>query len=344
MLLGIGGQPLAWGRVYDAEIMTPIVSAALRFCELFMRKLGLAFRALIFALLLLPSAARASACCVSASVAGNGRLVPWENAAAGLTTSLSLGTGRFDVLGKFRPFGTDVREDELRVEAWAIARLTEHLELNARVPWVTGFRSAGDGLNTVGTGIGDVSAGVRWDVLPLAEREWFPGIALVAQVVGPTGRRPELATDVLGASATGRGAFQVSLGAIAEILELPWFIRLDAAGVVSAPFVRADTLQLQTFGPGFQVGLAGGRELFGDRLTLALALRLEHELPFWLDGVSVAQSSSTGLSSALSASFKLTPHWILTSALSTDALGRLGLSHNRPDRVAFNLGVRHGFF
>jgi hypothetical protein len=281
---------------------------------------------------------------VSASVAGNGRLVPWENAAAGISTSFLAGTGRFDVYGKFRPLSADVREDELRVEAWAIVRLSERFELSARVPWVTGFRSAGDGLSTIGTGVGDVSAAIRWDALRIAEREWFPGIALVAQVVGPTGRRPEQATDVLGASATGRGAFQASLGVIAEILELPWFIRLDAAGVASAPFIRADTQQVQTFGPGLQVGLAAGRELFGDRLTLAAALRLEHEFPLWLQGVSVENSSSTGLSSTLSASFKLTPHWVLLSAVSTDALGRVGVSHNRPDRVAFNLGVRHGFF
>lgn len=303
-----------------------------------------ACRALLFALLLLPSAAEASACCVSASVAGNGRLVPWENAAAGLSTSFIRGTGRYDTVGHFHPFGPLVQEDELRVESWLIVRLSERFELSARVPWVTGFRAAGDGVSTVGTGVGDVSAMLRWDAVPLAEREWFPGIALVAQVVGPTGRRPEQATDVLGASATGRGAFQASLGVIGEVLELPWFVRLDVAGVVSAPFLRADTQQVQTFGPGLQFGLAAGREFFGDRLTLAAALRLEHEFPFWLDGVSVKGSASTGLISSLSAAFKLSPHWILLSAVSTEALGRVGLSHNRPDRVAFNLGVRHGFF
>jgi hypothetical protein len=72
-------------------------------------------------------------------------------------------------------------------------------------------------------------------------------------------------------------------------------------------------------------------------------LRLEHELPLWLEGVQVERSSSTGLSSTLSASFKLAPRWVLVSAVSTDALGRVGVAHNRPDRVAFNLGVRHGF-
>ena len=42
---------------------------------------------------------------------------------------------------------------------------------------------------------------------------------------------------------------------------------------------------------------------------------------------------------------KPTPLALASSgAVSTDALGRLGLAQNREDRVAFNLGVRHGFF
>ncbi len=167
---------------------------------------------------------------------------------------------------------------------------------------------------------------------------------MVAQVVGPTGRRPEQATDALAASATGRGAFAVSLGLIAEILELPWFIRLDTVGVFNAPFVRSDTSQVQTFGPGLQAGLAAGREFFDDRLVLALALRLEHEVSLWLEGRAIEGSASTGVSTGASASLKITPHWVLTGAFSTDALGRAGFSHNRPDRVVFNLGVRHGFF
>ncbi|MDP2272670.1 MAG: hypothetical protein Q8N23_01515 [Archangium sp.] len=380
MVPGFSGKPLAWRGAYDAGILAVIAAALLRMSELFSNRIGLALAgasgglalagmslvaaaliksmpspapspsrrregwALLLPLLLVPDAAQAAACCVSASVAGNGRLVPWEKAAAGLSSSWSHGTGRFDVGGRFRPFATGTLEDELRVEAWAIVRLDERVELSARVPWVTGVRASTDGTNAIGTGIGDVSAALRWDAVPLAEHRWVPGLAVVAQVVGPTGRRPEQATDALGASATGRGTFAVSLGLIAEILELPWFIRLDTVGVFNAPFVRADTQQVQTFGPGLQAGLAAGREFFGDRLVLAVAFRLEHEFPLWLEGRAIAGSASTGLSTGASASFKLTPHWVLTSALSTDALGRVGLSHNRPDRVVFNLGVRHGFF
>lgn len=293
---------------------------------------------------LLSGHARAAACCMSASVVGNGRLVVWEDAAAGLATSWSHGAGRSDASGQFRSFDARLLEDELRVEGWAIVRLAERWQVSARVPWVTGVRASTDGTSSVGTGIGDVSAAARWDAVMLGEYEWVPGLAVLAQVLGPTGRRPEQATDALGATATGRGAWGVSLGVAAEVTKLPWFLRLDVAGVYTAPFTRADTGQLQAFGPGVQVGLSGGRELFSERLVVALALRFEHEFPLSLAGASVADSASTGLTASLSGSFKLTSHWMLTGGVSTDALGRLGLAHNRLDRFAFSLGVRRGFF
>ena len=302
------------------------------------------WRALLFAVVLMSGAAQAAACCMSASVVGTGRLVVWEDAAAGLATSWSHGTGRFDSAGHFRSFSAGLLEDEVRVDAWAIVRLSERWQVSARVPWVTGVRASPDGTNSVGTGIGDVSAAARWEAISLGEYEWVPGIAVLAQVLGPTGRRPEQATDALGASATGRGAWAASVGVVAEVTQLPWFVRLDLAGVYNAPFVRADTRQVQNFGPGVQVGLSGGRELFSERLVIALALRFEHEFPLWLDGQTVKDSGSSGLTSALSASFKLTSHWVLTGAVSTDVLGRIGVAQNRNDVVAFNLGVRRGFF
>ena len=297
------------------------------------------WRPLLLVVVLASGAAKAAACCMSASVVGSGRLVVWEDAAAGLTTSWSHGAGRFDTAGRFRGFSAGLVEDEWRVEAWAIVRLAERWQVSARVPWVTGVRASPDGTSAIGTGIGDVSAAARFDAIGLGEYEWVPGLAVLLQVVGPTGRRPEQATDALGASATGRGAFAVSLGGAAEVTQLPWFVRLDIAGVYTAPFVRADTRQVQHFGPGVQLGLSGGRELFSERLELALSLRLEHEFPLWLDGQTVAESESTGLTPSVSASFKLTSHWMLTGAVSADVLGQ-----NRQDRVAFNLGVRHGFF
>lgn len=302
------------------------------------------WRLLLVLSVLTPAAVRAAACCMSASVVGTGRLVAWEDAAAGLSTSWSHGTGRFDAAGRYRPFSAGLLEDELRIEGWAIVRLAERWEVSARVPWVTGVRASTDGTRALGTGLGDVSAAVRWEAISLGEYEWVPGLAVIAQVLGPTGRRPEQAIDPLGASATGRGAFAASLGVVAEVTQLPWFVRLDVAGVFTAPFIRSDTRQLQHFGPGVQLGLSGGRELLSERLVVAASLRWEYESPLWLDGKRALDTESLGLTSALSASFKLTSHWALTAAVSTDALGRLVAAQNRADRFAFNLGVRHGFF
>jgi hypothetical protein len=300
-------------------------------------------RFLLVLLILSPASALAAACCMSASVVGTGRLLNWEDAAAGLSTGWGHDLGRFDTGGRFRAFGPNLVEDEFRVEAWGIVRLHERWQLSARVPWVTGIRASG-GVSSVGTGIGDVSAAVRWEPISLGEYEWVPGVAVLAQVTTPTGRRPEQATDPLGASATGRGAWAASLGVTLETTKQPWFLRLDAAVVYTAPFVRADTQQLQAFGPGLQAAISGGRELFQDKLVLALVLRLEHEFPLAVDGAMTPDSESTGLTSMLAASFKLTPHWMLVGSVSTDALGRVGLAQNRAERLAFNLGVRHGFF
>ena len=137
---------------------------------------------------------------MAASVVGNGRLVSWEAAAAGLSTSWAHGTGRFDTAGRYRAFDVRLLEDEFRVEGWAIVRLHPRWQVSARVPWVTGVRASPDGTSSVGTGLGDVSAALRWDFVTLGEHESVPGLALIAQVIGPTGRRPELATDFLGAS------------------------------------------------------------------------------------------------------------------------------------------------
>jgi hypothetical protein len=300
-------------------------------------------RAVALLLVLAAPVAHAAACCLSASVVGVGRLSVWEDAAGGFSSSLSHGTGRWDAWNQYRPFAATVREDEVRLEAWAMVRLAEQWQVSARVPWVVGVRGAGDA-SSVGTGVGDVSAAVRWEAISLGAYEHVPGVALSLGLTAPTGRRPEQATAALGASATGRGAWNASLAVAAEYAVAPWFVRLDVGALLNAPFVRADTGATQTFGPGAQVALSGGRELFREKLVVALSLRFEHEFPMWLDGVHTARTDSSSLTSTLSAAWKVTPHWTVTGAFSTDALGHLGVAQNKEERLAFTLGVRHGFF
>lgn len=298
---------------------------------------------LVLFALLAPGGAWAAACCMSASVVGVGRLTIWEQAAGGLTTGYSHGTGRFDAASSFRPFTAGLLEDELRVEAWAMVRLHEQWQLSARFPWVVGVRAAGD-VSSVGTGPGDVSAAVRWEPIAIGAWEGLPGIAFSLGITGPTGRRPEQATDALGASSTGRGVWSASLAAAFEYAWLPWFVRADVGFVYNAPFERKDLGVWQTFGPGVQAALSGGRELLGDKLVLAASVRFEHEFPLTLYGKQVETSDINALSVALSAALKLTPHWTVTLALSTDAPGRLGVASNREERWGAVLGVRHGFF
>lgn len=299
---------------------------------------------LAVALALLAGDAAASACCMSASVSGVGRLAVWEQAAAGVMTAYGHGTGLSTASGAWRGLPPGVLEDDLRLDAWALVRLSDAWQVTARVPWVVGFRTAADGTSSVGTGVGDVMAGVRWDVIGLGEYAELPGIALMVSGTAPTGRRPEQALDALGASATGRGAWGVTAALAVERAVVPWFIRADGAFTWLFSFRRADTGAWQQLGPGLDVGVTGGRELVADKLVLALAFRLNHEWPMRVDGEALPDSSATSLSTALSTSWKVTPKWTLTGAVATDLLGRLGVARNRPERITFTVGVRHAFF
>ncbi|MEW5741656.1 MAG: hypothetical protein AB1938_22245 [Myxococcota bacterium] len=295
------------------------------------------------AVVLLADEARASACCMSASVTGIGRLAIWEQAATGVLTAYGHGTGLYTASSQWRNLPEGVREDDLRFDAWALVRLAESWQVTARVPWVVGLKSAGE-TSSAGAGFGDVMAGVRWDAIGLGEFAELPGIALMATVTAPTGRRPEQAFDALGATATGRGAWALSAAVAVERAVVPWFLRADAAFTWYFSFQRADTGEWQQFGPGLNVGLSGGYELKPDVWVLALVVRLDHEWPLRVDGEVLDDSSATALTTSLSTSVKVTPKWTLTGALATDVLGRLGVAQNRPERLTFSLGVRYGFF
>jgi hypothetical protein len=301
-------------------------------------------RALLLAVVLGAQAALAAACCMSSSVLGVGRLAIWESASAGSALAFGHTTGRADALRAWHPLEAGTLEDEVRLDAWGIVRLAETVELNARVPWVVGVRTGGDGATSVGTGVGDVALGARWDVLRLGDWAELPGVALLVGGTAPSGRRPEDATDALGASSTGRGAWQLSAGLAVEKAVLPWFLRLDGAFTYSFAFRRADTGALQQIGPAVQAGLSGGYEVLSDKLVLAAALRFDHEWELLNAGARVPNSAASSFSAALSGSYKVTSHWTVTASASTDLPGRVGVAQNRPERLGFTAGVRYGFF
>lgn len=285
--------------------------------------------------------ARAAACCTSATVFGVGRLLVWEDAAAGLQLGASNGFGRWSPQGEWRSLGEDRRELELSASAWAIMRLGQRWEAQARVPVLINVRRSDD-VGAVGAGVGDVLLGVRYELVSLGEYLELPAVAFTAGLLAPTARREEASRLPLGADATGRGVWEGSVSVAVEQTWSTWFARLDAGGRVSLPFRRSDRALSQRYGPGLTLALSGGREL-RPGLTAALLVQHEREGRLTLDGVPVDDSSSWGVSASAAVSWRFRPHWTLQAAITSDVFAS-GWGDNRPGQLSTTWGIRYGHF
>lgn len=295
------------------------------------------------AAVLTPAEAGAAACCASSAVSGIGRLNTWERASLGTNTSWAHSTGRWDQDGRFAAFPQGYREAEWRSELWGQLRVAENWQLFARAPWVVGIREAeGLGRHT-GAGLGDVQLGGRWDVLPLGEIRGWPAVALTALVALPTSRPAELATDELGADATGRGGATVGAGVQIEKARMPWFARLDLGVSVPLPYERPDSGLEVRYGPLLQGGLLFGRELLPDKLVLALQLTAEAERSMTQDGQVTPGTDASNAVATLALSWRMTSDWTWMANASSDRLGEWLGAHNRPERWMASVGLRRGF-
>lgn len=306
-----------------------------------LRNTGLALVCAVF-LALGAAPAHAAACCVSASVFGIGRLLPWEPAAFGLLSSYANSTGRYDGDGIYRAFPAGYREAEWRTDMWAMARVSEKWQAFGRVPWIVGYRSADGAGDHTGQGLGDVQLGARWDTLLPGEVRRVPAIAFTATVTTPTSTRAEQAKDLLAADATGRGAWVLSMAAAVEKAWMPWFARAEGGVTLPLAFQRADTLESQRYGMGLQAGLSGGVELRPDKLVLALQLIADREASTLLGGVAQPNTVGVGGTASLALSWKFAFSWTLMGNVATDAPGVWLGARNRPERWAGSLGMRFG--
>ena len=290
-----------------------------------------ALSAAALAVLSAPTAAAASACCAGAGTPGFERLSMWEDLAGGVRTTFEHAVGTFD--GRAR-FATDdaYAEQSLRAQAWGIARLHRDLSVEARVPWVTTHREAGD-LEETAHGLGDAQLGLRWQAFPTYGRL---GLAVVGALTVPTGVTPEEADGPLGAGATGRGAFVPTLGLSAERAAGRVFLRLDAA--VSAPLeveVEGHTRRDGLFG---QAAFVVGRPLDAD-FTVAGAARVLWQSAAQRDGATLPDSASREVGISASVGYRATGHVTLQAAFEAP-LPFDGLGMNRSALVAATLGVR----
>lgn len=307
---------------------------------------GVALAGVLVALASLPSRpARAASCCVSATAVGMGRLLAWERFAVGLQSALVSGLGYFDLDGRWRRASAGYRDYQWRSDVWGLVDLTHHLTLAVDLPLILNYRAAGDLGSGVGGGVGDLQAGLRWDVLPVGGYVGRPGFALSLAFTAPTGRATDTAIgrgDVVGAGVTGRGAWVLSAGAVLEKAADTWFVRCGLTLNVPLPMTRADTGASQRFGPGLAALLVAGGRLVED-LTLSGLVRLDWEHDVTLAGAAVPDSWVLDPGVGIALSWRVHPHVTLQASLDTNLFVDW-LGHNAPGRVTAALGLRYGHF
>lgn len=289
-----------------------------------------------------PRPARAAACCVSATSFGVGRLLAWEDAAAGLSVSHARSLGQWDSRGSLRWNASDYSDGLTTTQLWGIVRAQERVQLQGWVPFVVNDRRSA-GQSQLAGGLGDLGAAARVEVVKIGEYQGLPSFAFTVGGFAPTGRRPEDTKPPLFAGTTGRGAWGGSLAAEAEYAFLPWFVRLDGGVTGYLPFRRSDTGQTQRYGPILQSSLSTGLELVPDVLVAAVALTGEWESSIVISGDAVPGSRARQYGVAGSLAWRFDPRWTVTAGVNSNVWPD-GAGQNRDARVSFTLGVRRGHF
>lgn len=160
--------------------------------------------------------AAAQGCCASGASLTPIRLDLHERALAGLQVSANVQHGSFDDSGDYRPIPDDVSDVELRQTAFVTIAPVSRLQVSTLLPLVETRRAAAGAPSEWGVGIGDVSFAARYEPVQLRDYASVPGIALLANVVTPTGTAPEAATRALGSDATGAGVWRLGAGLAVE--------------------------------------------------------------------------------------------------------------------------------
>ncbi|HXU61932.1 MAG TPA: hypothetical protein VN962_09545 [Polyangia bacterium] len=180
--------------------------------------------ALAAVMLAWPAAAAAQACCAGGALVNPTRLAPYEDAAAGLQLRARGMHGSFDAGGRY----TSARqEQELEQDLAASVRVTRRGQAGVLVPFVQTRRVEGDA-SSAGAGLGDVGLTARYDFALASETLHWPGFALLASVVFPTGQAAGSGTNPAGTDATGTGTLNGSLGVSLEKIHGPLYFALDA--------------------------------------------------------------------------------------------------------------------
>lgn len=225
--------------------------------------------------------AAAQGCCASGSSLTPIRLDLHERALAGLQVGGNVQHGSFDDGSDYRSIPDDVSDVELRQTAFATIAPVSRLQVSTLVPLVETRRAAAGTPSEWGVGIGDVSFAARYETVQLRDYASVPGIAVLANVVTPTGTAPEAATRALGSDATGAGVWRLGAGLAVEQDYDSFLFNLTALASAALPR-HANGLRF-TYAPRLDVLLGVGYAVTHYWHT-ALVLNYEQEGAPKVDG------------------------------------------------------------
>ncbi len=294
--------------------------------------------AVLFALVL-PSAARASACCGGGRGIGQ-RLAPSEHAAALLNFRSTSRIGGWDASHSFFPPGHGSTDLEFRAELGWLVRPIQRLQLGFIIPALLNIRST-QRLNSSGYGLGDIQTNARFDIrFPDAPGPW-PGLALTLSADIPTGTGPLQAKDPLQAQATGRDYAEVRPGiAFEKNWDQGFFAILAASVGFPTSFHLKDGTPIHS-APRVALTAAAGPS-WSSGFSFSLGLNHERQAAPEIGGMVLDHASLSKTAVFLVSAYDVNARW---TAFLFGELGLpiSGLGQNETTTMAFSLGIRRAW-
>ena len=272
-----------------------------------------------------PSSSWAQACCAGAGTLSPARLTEEERWGVGLTLRAAHQTGQHNGSGRWSPTADGLREESFEQQLFAVVRVLDRYQVALTVPVVQTIRGV-PGLTDSGGGVGDLRAGLRWDLFPPGASDVMPGVALVGGVTLPTGRAAEKATHPLAADATGLGTATAQAGVALEQTDGTWLWQLS--GQYIHTFDRTNGGWTFSPGPQWQAAAAAGRG-FASVAGIALSATVRHDGESALDGITLAGSGRTMPGMGLSFGMPVARGWRVQAAMQmTPPWSQVGRSAN----------------
>jgi hypothetical protein len=263
-----------------------------------------------------PAAAAAQACCAGGALVNPTRLAPYEDAAAGLQARVRGQLGSFGAGGGYTAAGN---EQDFEQDLAASFRLARRAQAGLVLPFVE-TRRVESGQPSLGSGPGDLALTGRYDFALASETLRWPGVALLAAVVFPTGKAAGSGTNPAGTDATGTGTLSGSLGVALEKIQGPFYgalegwVTLSGSRTVDTPGFGATTTD---FPPQLNA-LAVAGYVFENEAAVALYVAFLDRGDVTIDGMKAPATELRLTTAGASGLLPVGERWRLQGAVFSD--------------------------